>query len=69
MPIVCRDEDDKWHPLHADLLDDLECRGAPELDVEEDEVGLLLDNRINRAVTASAFTNALNAVELRQLLA
>jgi hypothetical protein len=68
VPIVRRHEDDERHRLHADLLDDLERRGTPELDIEEHDVGQPFDDRVNRAVAASAFSDALDAVELRELL-
>jgi hypothetical protein len=40
-------EDERGHPVGADALDDLEAAEAGHLDVEEDEVGGVLDDALD----------------------
>ncbi len=52
--VVGRDEHDHRHRLDADLLDDLECRRAAELHVQQHHVGAPLHDRRDGLIAAAA---------------
>src|SRR5438477_7901288 len=58
--IVRRNEDDDWHWLGADRLEDLESIQFGHLDIKKNELRRLLLNRVNRLASVGTLADQLN---------